>query len=216
MTAFRGIVFDLDDTLFDHTSSATSGVRSLLSELEIVATDNLIAEWFAIERVHFDSWLAGQVSHQDQRRNRLRSFYPLLGLPLPDDLDLAYDVFLRCYRQQWAAFEDARPALELARSNDLRIGVLTNGSTTQQTAKLAAIGLAELVDVVCTSELLGVGKPAPEAYRLTCEALGVEPAETLMIGDNHELDVVGARLAGLSAVHLDRAAGDTLIELMTR
>jgi putative hydrolase of the HAD superfamily len=217
MTRLRAVVFDLDDTLFDHTSSATNGVHAWLQSLGVVATENLVAQWFAIEQVHFDSWLAGKVSHQQQRRNRLIDFLPLLGLPVPADepgLDAAYSVFLRCYEQQWTAFDDARAALEIAAGNDLRIGVLTNGSTAQQNAKLAAIGLADLVEVVCTSESLGVGKPGAAAYRSTCAALGVEPAETLMIGDNLELDVVAARRAGLSAVHLDRAAGGTLIELV--
>jgi putative hydrolase of the HAD superfamily len=72
------------------------------------------------------------------------------------------------------------------------------------------------VDVVSTSQSLGVSKPAAEAYHLTCKALGTEPAETLMIGDNLELDVVGARAAGLTALHLDRAAGITLADLVSR
>jgi putative hydrolase of the HAD superfamily len=37
-----------------------------------------------------------------------------------------------------------------------------------------------------------------------------------MIGDNLELDVVGARAAGLTAQHLDRAAGITLADLVRR
>ncbi|WP_328990775.1 HAD family hydrolase [Kribbella sp. NBC_01245] len=212
----KAVIFDLDDTLFDHTRSITLGVFQWLEELQVVATDNHIAEWFAIEKVNFNSWLAGEVSHQEQRRNRLRSFLPYLGLPVPEDLDSAYDVFLRCYEQQWAAFDDAEPALSFAKGNDLRIGVLTNGTTLQQNAKLAAIGLADHVEVVCTSESLGAGKPAPEAYLSTCTALGVAPADACMIGDNLELDVIAARRAGLSAVHLDRAAGDTLTDLVRR
>jgi HAD superfamily hydrolase (TIGR01509 family) len=54
--------------------------------------------------------------------------------------------------------------------------VLTHGSTKQQNAKLAECGLADLVDVVRTAEDLGSGKPAPEAFRHTCAALGVDPA----------------------------------------
>ena len=42
----------------------------------------------------------------------------------------------------------------------------------------------------------------------------MDPAETLMIGDNLELDVLGARAAGLTAEHLDRVAGVTLAELI--
>jgi putative hydrolase of the HAD superfamily len=213
----KAVIFDLDDTLFDHTTSATRAIHAWVPRLGGTPTDELVAQWFVIERRNFDQWLAGTLTHQGQRRGRLRDFLPLIGHPVPagdDELDEIFAGFLDCYRQSWAAFPDARPALEVARSNGWRIGVLTNGSTPQQNAKLAEIGLAGLVDVVSTSESLGFSKPAPQAYHLTCEALGVDPAETLMIGDNLELDVVGARAAGLSAEHLDRAAGATLAQLI--
>ncbi|GAA1606516.1 HAD family hydrolase [Kribbella sancticallisti] len=213
----KAVIFDLDDTLFDHTTSATAAIHAWVPQLGGTPTDELVAQWFVIEQHNFDQWLAGALTHQEQRRGRLRDFLPLVGQPVPaddDELDQVFTGFLDSYQASWSAFPDARPALEVARSNGWRIGVLTNGSTRQQNAKLEAIGLAELVDVVSTSEQLGFSKPAPQAYQLTCEALGVNPADTLMIGDNLELDVVGAHAAGLSAEHLDRAAGITLAELV--
>jgi putative hydrolase of the HAD superfamily len=214
---FEAVLFDLDDTLFDHTGSATAAVNGWVTELGGTPSPELLARWFAIEQVHFEAWLAGAVSHQEQRRRRLRDFLPLLGRVPPDDdpgLDASYAVFLSWYQRSWRAFDDARPALELTRGNDLRIGVLTNGSTVQQNAKLAAIGLADLVEVVRTAEDLGVGKPAAEAFRTTCADLGVDPARTLMVGDNPEVDVAAARVAGLTALHLDRPAGHDLQQLL--
>jgi len=213
------VIFDLDDTLFDHTTSASNAIRTWVPTLGVTFTDDLLTKWFEIERVNFDSWLAGRLTHQGQRRGRLVDFLPVIGQPVPAtdaELDEVFAGYLDHYRQNWAAFDDARPALEVARSNGWRIGVLTNGSTLQQHAKLTAIGLAELVDVVSTSESLGFSKPAPEAYHLTCEALGVEPADAMMIGDNLELDVLAARRAGLAAHHLDRPAGTTLALLIRR
>jgi putative hydrolase of the HAD superfamily len=213
----KAVIFDLDDTLFAHTASATAAIHAWVPQLGGTPTNELVAQWFVIERHTFDQWLAGALTKQDQRRGRLRAFLPLIGHPVPatdDELDEIFTGFLDRYRECWSAFPDARPALEVARSNGWRIGVLTNGTTSQQNAKLTAIGLAGLVDVVSTSEQLGVSKPAPQAYRLACEALGVDPADTMMIGDNLELDVEGARAAGLSAQHLDRATGITLAELV--
>jgi putative hydrolase of the HAD superfamily len=213
----KAVIFDLDDTLFDHTTSATKALLAWVSDLGSTPSAELVARWFDIEQRSFDAWLAGTFTHQGQRRNRLREFLPLIGRPVPgtdDELDRTFDGFLTWYGRHWAAFDDARPALEVARSNGWRVGVLTNGSTLQQNSKLEKIGLADLVDAVCTSQSLGHSKPAVQAYHLTCEALGAEPAETLMIGDNLDLDVLGARAAGLTAAHLDRAAGITLTQLI--
>jgi putative hydrolase of the HAD superfamily len=214
----KAVIFDLDNTLFDHSSSVVTALRGWLPALAgVELTDDLQANWFEIEQRNFDAWLAGRLTHQGQRRGRLRDFLPLIGRPVPptdDELDDLFGGFLNLYEQSWTAFPDALTALEVAKSIGWRIGVLTNGSTHQQNAKLAAIGLAGHIDVVSTSEALGFSKPAPEAYQLTCEALGVDPADTLMIGDNLELDVVAARAAGLSAEHLDRPAGITLDQLV--
>ncbi|MFI7061852.1 HAD family hydrolase [Kribbella sp. NPDC050124] len=213
----KAVVFDLDNTLFDHTASATAAIHGWVPELGGTPSDELVAQWFVVEERNFNQWLSGAVTHQGQRRGRMRDFLPLVGHPVPaldDELDLIFTGFLRHYQASWAAYPDAKPALEVARSNGFRIGVLTNGSTTQQNAKLAAIGLTDLIDVVCTSESLGVSKPDPQAYLMTCEALGVDPADTVMIGDNLELDVLAARQAGLTAHHLDRAAGISLLDLL--
>ncbi|WP_328329717.1 HAD family hydrolase [Kribbella sp. NBC_00382] len=214
----KAVIFDLDDTLFDHSSSITATLRAWVPTLGAAElTDELIAQWFVAEHRNFELWLAGELSHQGQRRGRLRDFLPLIGYPVPATdagLDEIFAGFIERYPQHWTAFPDALPALEVAKSNGWRIGVLTNGVVQQQNAKLAAIGLADRIDVVATSEGLGFSKPAPESYLLTCEALGVDPSEALMIGDNLEKDVIGARAAGLSAEHLDRAAGITLTQLV--
>jgi putative hydrolase of the HAD superfamily len=210
----KGVIFDLDHTLFDHTLCASRGIESLVLELGGTPSPELIAEWFVIEERNFNAWLAGELTHQGQRRGRLTDFLPLIGHPVPTtdaELDAIFAQFLQHYQNNWVAFPDARPALEVARSNGWRIGILTNGSTPQQNAKLAAIGLA---DVVCCSDSLGVSKPNPQAYLLTCEALGVDPADTLMIGDNLDLDVLAPRALGLTAHHLNRSAGTTLTQLL--
>jgi putative hydrolase of the HAD superfamily len=213
----KAIIFDLDDTLFDHTTSATNAIHSWVPELGGTSSDELVAQWFVIEKHRFDAWLNGDTTHQGQRRERLRDFLPLIDHPVPDadaELDEIFAGFLTHYRNNWIAFADARPALDVARSNGWRIGVLTNGSSVQQNAKLETIGLAALVDVVRTSEILGVSKPDPAAYLKTCQALGAEPADTMMIGDNLELDVLAARQAGLTAHHLDRTAEISLLDLV--
>jgi 4-nitrophenyl phosphatase len=42
-----------------------------------------------------------------------------------------------------------------------------------------------------------VGKPYPGMYQLAMQRLGVQPHETLMVGDRHETDIVGAVKLGL-------------------
>ena len=52
------------------------------------------------------------------------------------------------------------------------------------------------------SALVGVEKPDPAIFRAALDALGVAPAEALYVGDLYEVDVVGARAAGMPAALL--------------
>ena len=79
----KAVIFDLDNTLFDHTASATYAIRSWVPELGGTPSDELVAQWFVIEDRNYDQWLAGALTHQGQRRGRLRDFLPLIGHPVP-------------------------------------------------------------------------------------------------------------------------------------
>ena len=100
-------------------------------------------------------------------------------------------------------YPDARPALEAARAAGLHIGVLSNFSLASLEASLAATGLGDLIDVACAATVIGVAKPAPEAYRIVAERLGVQPEECLFF-DDEEMCVIGAREVGMTAYRVDR------------
>ena len=90
------------------------------------------------------------------------------------------------------------------RDAGLRTAVLTNGLREQRNAEVAALGLTGRLGPVVTAEELGVAEPRAAAFTAVCDLLGTAPERTLHVGDDHEADVLGARAAGLRAVHLDR------------
>nr|WP_198423965.1 HAD family hydrolase [Microlunatus antarcticus] len=206
MAPVRAVVFDLDDTLLDHRGSTTAALAAWLPGLGVEPAPGLEQAWFDLEDEHFESWRSGLISFDEQRRRRLRDFLPLVGQAVgPDaELDLVFVGYLEQYERAWRPFDDVRPAVDDLVDRGIALAVLTNGSTAQQTAKVAAIGLSDCVAGVVTAEQLGVAKPAPQTYRAACRLLSVAPAETVHVGDRHDLDVVAARAAGLRALHLDR------------
>ncbi|RIQ16110.1 HAD family hydrolase [Jiangella rhizosphaerae] len=200
------MVFDLDDTLFDHSGSAARGFGTWLASFHGPATPELTAAWFELQDLHFAAWRDGLVSLAEQRRRRIAGLLELLERPLldPPGLDALWADYFTAYRSGWERFDDAEAALELVAAAGLRTGILTNGPDDLQHDKLAVIGLSGRVGPVVTAESLGSAKPHPAAYAGLCEALGLDPGAILYVGDDYELDVVGARAAGLRAVHLDR------------
>ncbi|RJK95486.1 HAD family hydrolase [Vallicoccus soli] len=200
------MVFDLDGTLFDHPAAALAGLREWVAGRGGTVGPEVERAWFAAEERHFAAWREGRCGFQEQRRRRLRDVLPLLGLPVGDDaaLDADYEGFLRAYEREWHAYDDVEACLAVLAERGLRLAVLTNGMPEQQNAKIAAVGLAGRLGPVVTAGELGVAKPDPRAFAATCERLGVAPGRALYVGDDHAVDVLGARAAGMRAVHLDR------------
>ena len=105
-------------------------------------------------------------------------------------------------RHLWCSVrEQTREALQRLRSAGLRLGVVSNSDGRVQQA-LQAAGLSDFFDVVIDSKLVGVEKPDPRIFQAALDALAVKPEEALYVGDLYEVDVVGARAAGMEAVLL--------------
>jgi putative hydrolase of the HAD superfamily len=66
-------LFDLDDTLVDHQSAFRAGTRALHRYLSsTLSLDEFAQRWSAAHRRYYDRYLAGEISHDDQRRGRTR------------------------------------------------------------------------------------------------------------------------------------------------
>jgi putative hydrolase of the HAD superfamily len=110
-------------------------------------------------------------------------------------------------RHLWCSVQERTPeALARLRAAGLRLGIVSNSDGRVEQALLAA-GLREYFDVVIDSSLVGFEKPDPAIFRAALQALGVEPEEALYVGDLYEVDVVGARAAGIDAVLLSSEPG---------
>lgn len=207
MGTLRAVGFDLDGTLFDHKGSAEAGVEAFFLSLGVTPSPEARQEWLTAENKHFERWRTGQISFQEQRRERLRTVLPLLGINPPtavSQLDELFEVYLRAYRHRWRAFPDSRELLTGLRASGYRVGLLSNGSEEQQLDKLRRTGLADALDVVCTSEGIGVQKPDARAFNALADGLGVHVSECMFVGDNAAHDVAGARTAGMCGLLVNR------------
>ncbi len=99
---------------------------------------------------------------------------------------------------------DVAPALRALRQRGLRLTVVSNANGTL-CEHAARVGLAPLVDAVLDSCDLGVEKPDPRMFEIALERSGAKRETTIHVGDLYEVDVVGARAAGIRGVLLDAA-----------
>jgi HAD superfamily hydrolase (TIGR01549 family) len=88
------------------------------------------------------------------------------------------------------------------------LGVLTNGLPEWQRGKLAHVGLTDRFETVVTSYEAGAHKPDSRIFDLAAERLAAD--DYVMLGDDPEADVQGARAAGWNAIHVE---GDVAADL---
>ncbi len=65
-------------------------------------------------------------------------------------------------------------------------------------------GIAGYFEEVLVSADLGWRKPRPEVFRQGLDTLGIAPGRAIFVGDNAEIDVGGAKGAGLAAIWINR------------
>jgi FMN phosphatase YigB (HAD superfamily) len=80
---------------------------------------------------------------------------------------------------------------------------VTNGPSRTQRPKIEQFRLAEYLDLLIVSEEVGVAKPEPAIFRVALERLGVQPNQTLFVGDSPEFDMRGAAAAGIPFVWMN-------------
>jgi HAD superfamily hydrolase (TIGR01509 family) len=140
---------------------------------------------------------------------------------VPDFIDDAFAVFDRA-RNEVEMFPEVLPALESLAAHFVLIAV-TNGN-----ANLEIIGIRHFFDDVVTAVDVGAAKPAASIFLEAVGRAGVTVEQALHVGDHPEIDIAGAREAGLRTVWVNRngngwpdhmappdAVVSTIAELMT-
>lgn len=107
--------------------------------------------------------------------------------------------------QLWVPYPDVPETLAELRRRGFRQGVISDWTGPLERI-LAAHGLLEHLDFVLTSGEVGAAKPNPYLFRLALRRVGVSPEQAIHVGDTYWTDVLGARVAGIQPILLDRKA----------
>lgn len=185
----EAVLFDLDETLLDRTTSLRSFLRDQFSRFsEHLGT------------VDYSTWEA-RFLKLDARGSQPKSkVYPVLlhefgGQIAEAERLVAYYEENCCKHAQ--PFEGMTRVLVQLRGAGKRLGIVTNGESAFQSRHLEALDLRRLVDEVLVSEEEGLRKPDPQLFLRGATRLGVSPEQCLFVGDNPRADILGAAAVGM-------------------
>jgi putative hydrolase of the HAD superfamily len=194
----RAVLFDLDETLIARAGAIRVFVAAQYQR-------------FAPRLANIDSALYAErfLAMEDNGRIPKDKLYPdfvaALGIT-----GVSADELLEDYRTNYpncaVLNPGARETIAAIRDGGRLTGVVSNGNARVQFAKLDATGLTNLMDTIVISEAVGLRKPDPAIFLLAASKLDVAPESVLFVGDNPEVDIVGAAGAGLQTAWLRNGA----------
>lgn len=198
MSRWRAIVFDMDDTLYDERQYVLSGFHAVArwaeAELGLPAAASYaeLAGLYAqgVRGSTFDQWLTAHGLPTIELTPRLVAVYrehePTLR-PFPEVADLLAQL-----------------------RYDHRLGLVSDGYLEVQRRKLAALGLAPLLDAVVFSDELGRAswKPSPAPFEAVCRRLDVAPVDAVYVADNATKDFAGPRRIGMASIWVRWPGGE--------
>jgi putative hydrolase of the HAD superfamily len=100
-------------------------------------------------------------------------------------------------------FDDVAPTLTDLKGRGLTLGLISNVEQ-DMVQTLTRLGLPAWLKVIVTSQDAGTGKPRPEIFRLALKRGGVKASEAIYVGDQYNVDIVGARGVGMQGILIDR------------
>jgi putative hydrolase of the HAD superfamily len=110
---------------------------------------------------------------------------------------------MREFKMKLVLFDDVAPALTALKSKGLILGLISNIER-DISATLQELGLPSWLEIVVTSQDSGFVKPRPEIFQEALRRAKVQPSEAMYVGDQYQVDVTGAKGAGMQGVLLDR------------
>jgi HAD superfamily hydrolase (TIGR01549 family) len=205
MAKLRAVLFDLDDTLFDHAFAARRALEGIHKDLPRFADwpfDVLEDEYGRrLEEVHLRV-LDGELTLEEARLDRMRHLMSTDSGKSPSDAEASEMAgrFRDGYQGNRRAADGARELLGSLRERGITVGIVTNNVTAEQKDKLAFCKLDSLVDFMVTSEEIGPPKPERAMFEAALDRAGCRASEAVVVGDSWESDVLGAKNAGIRAV----------------
>ena len=187
----KGVVFDLDNTLLDFMQmkefAVKAAVKGMIEAGLLVDEDQSYREIIAIyeefgweNQQVFDVFIEKQVGYVEHK-------FLAAGI-------VAYR---RAREANLMAYPNVNKTLMALTKAGIKLGVVSDAPSREAWLRIYYLNLYHFFDVVITFDDSGERKPSAVPFKMSLEALQLEPKETIMVGDWPERDVVGAQQIGM-------------------
>jgi|TARA_B100001105_G_scaffold241719_1_gene221323 putative hydrolase of the HAD superfamily len=203
----RGLLIDIDDTLYSYKDSHPKALIACYKELSSLKISNLSFKSF--EKIYTEkrTKVKSRLAPQGACRSRLFAFQDLfeeIGIDSAYSLALTFeDIYWKTLIDQIEIKDEFLQFLLDCKKQNIIICAISDMQANFQILKLRKLGLDSIIDFLVTSEEVGVEKPNRDIFIFALQKLNLDPSLIVMIGDNHSKDIEGALKIGIQAYLLN-------------
>ena len=198
---FRGVVFDLDHTLFDRYETIRKTLHVFYNKYRdkippSIDQGGFIERFIEIEKKYI---------HHDWHRILTECAKNNIITPLDEDEieEVKQFIFKNCWSLSAVSFPFAIPTLKQLSKMGYKLGLITNGPHSVQMKKLQMLCLDNSFDEIIITGDIGVHKPDPLPFKLMSQRLNIKPGELIYVGDHPLNDVEASRKAGYTPIWIN-------------
>ncbi|TAH24839.1 MAG: noncanonical pyrimidine nucleotidase, YjjG family [Cytophagales bacterium] len=208
MKNYKHIIFDLDHTLWDFDSNCKLALEQLYLKYEFDKINSLTIEEFLKKYIEVNTRLwdqhhRGLESKETIRNKRFIYTFEELGLSLeliPENLNAD---FMKLCPTMGQLIPGAMELLNYLKPK-YQLHILSNGFLESQYVKMKYAHIDYFFTEVVLAEACGYAKPQKEIFEYTLTKIGGSTEDSIMVGDDLMVDILGAKNAGLNQIYYNR------------
>ncbi|MCR9063981.1 MAG: YjjG family noncanonical pyrimidine nucleotidase [Cytophagales bacterium] len=202
----KHLFFDLDHTLWDFESNAADCLSEIFVnhafEAKGVSKTDFLSTFSSVNRYLWTQLEQNLISHDHIRKERFKLAFDKLGFPIEETLSENLNAhFLELLPRKSKLIPDCLEVLTKLHGT-YELHILSNGYQEVQKLKMSTGGINHYFDKIITNDIAGARKPDRQIFEYALQQAKAKPQDSLMIGDSFDADILGARNAGLDAIHL--------------
>ena len=200
------IAFDVDDTLYDLADPYKRAVGEFFGEGHGLPLDELFVRSRIRSDEAYELVIAGKQPVEYMHVYRVQKAFGDFGVEVSREDALAFQRTYEKCQGSIALSPGMEALIETCRDYGWTVGIISNGDSDHQWAKVSALRIPDLVpmDRIVISGDIGYCKPDVEIFRCAERKLGAVPQDCWFVGDTYDCDVVGAIRAGWHNVWFNR------------
>ncbi|NHB59266.1 HAD family hydrolase [Acinetobacter sp. 194] len=192
MMTIKAVLFDLDQTLLDRTTSLKKFLNWQINFYQLVDSDlkNDFIQRFLVLDANGSVW-------KDRVYAQLIEEFQITH----HSTEILLQSYIQDFNKFCTPFDGVKTTIEALYENGYKLGLISNGKSPFQEHNFYALGLKQYFSSIIVSEAVGLRKPDPRIFHLACEQLKIYPQDAIFVGDNWKVDIQGAQSAGLQALY---------------